>query len=274
MAATVTTITRLTATGPAVWFRDLIRAEIVKFRATRSTYYCLLALTVVGIGVGAIIGQATSARWPQLTAGEQAGFDPLNSAFRGFDLGQLIIGSLGVLMISSEYSTGLVRTTFAAAPQRRSVLLAKAVVIGTAALLVGEAASFADFFLAQRLLQPTGRSLSIGSPGALRATSAMGLYLAVIALLGLALGALLRHTAGAISALFGLVFILPGVVSALPAPWNTRIGEWLPDNLAGQLISQHGEPDFFSRPVSLAVLLAYPVVLLAAAAWRLSRSDA
>lgn len=272
--AAVTTVTRLAAAGPAAWFRDLIRSEWIKFRATRSTYYSLAGLVLIGCGVGTLIAQAVNARWHILTQSERASFDPLNVAFRGFDLGQLIIGALGVLVISTEYSSGLIRTTFATAPQRRSVLAAKAAVIGAVALVVGEIAAFATFFITQDLLRPTGRSLSIGSPGALRSVTVLGFYMAVVALIGLALGALIRHTAGAISALFALVFLLSGIVSALPQPWDYRIGEWLPNNLAGQLISLHDDPDFLSRPASLAVMIAYPIVLLTAAAWRLARSDA
>ena len=272
--AALTTVTRLTAAGPVAWFKDLIRAESIKFRSTRSTYYALLALVLVGVGVSALIGKSVADQWPHLAPVERASFDPLGTTLRGFDVGQLIIGALGVLMISSEYSSGLIRMTFTAVPQRRSVLMAKAYVIGVTSLVVGEAAAFAGFFVAQALLKPTGVSLSIGSPGALGAVASMGLYLAAVALMGLALGALLRHTAGGISALFALVFILPGVVSALPSPWDTRIGGWLPNNLAGQLIAQHPDPAFLSRTSSLIVLIAYPVVFLAAAAWRLGRSDA
>lgn len=272
--AALTTVTRMTAAGPVAWFKDLIRAESIRFRATRSTYYSLLALVVVGIGVSALVGQATAARWPHLSPLNQAAFDPLSTTFRGFEIGQLIIGSLGVLMISSEYSSGLIRATFAAIPQRRSVLMAKAVVIGVTSLVVGEAAAFVGFFVSQALLKPTGVAQSIGSPGAIGSVTSMGLYLAVVALLGLASGALLRHTAGAIVALFALVFVLPGIISGLPSPWNSRIGKWLPDNLAGQLVSLHPDPDYLSRTSSLIVLLAYPVVFLALAAWRLGRTDA
>lgn len=272
--AALTAVTRMTAAGPLAWFRDLIRAEGIKFRATRSTYYSLLALVIVGVGVSALIAQGFAGRWPNMTPDQRAGFDPLKTAFRGFQIGQLIIGSLGVLMISSEYSSGLIRATFAAIPQRRSVLMAKSVVIGVTALVVAEAAAFAAFFIAQALLKPTGVSLSIGSHNVWGAVSAMGLYLAVVALIGLALGALLRHTAGAIAALFALVFLLPGIISSLPSPWDYRIGKWLPDNLAGQLISTSPDPNFLSQTTSLVVLLAYPVVFLTAAAWRLGRSDA
>jgi ABC-2 type transport system permease protein len=272
--AAITTVTRLTAAGPLAWFKDLIRAESIKFRTTRSTYYSLLALVVVGIGVSALVGQATAARWPHLSPLNRAGFDPLSTTFRGFEIGQLIIGALGVLMISSEYSSGLIRMTFTAIPQRRSVLMAKTFVIGVTSLVVGEAAAFVGFFVSQALLKPTGTSLSISSPGALGAVASMGLYLAAVALLGLALGALLRHTAGAIVALFALVFVLPGIISALPSPWDSRIGKWLPDNLGGQLVALHPNAAFLSPTSSLIVLLAYPVVFLALAAWRLGRTDA
>lgn len=272
--AAVTTTAKIAAAGPAAWFRDLIRAEWTKFRATRSTYYSLASLLVIGCGAGALIAQAMNARWPFLTPQQQATFDPLLGSARGFEFGQLVIGTLGVLMISTEYSTGLIRTTLAAVPQRRSVLAAKAVLIGTVALIVGVFASFVTFFVTQDLQRSTGRSLSIGSPGALRSVIALAFYLSVIALIGLALGTLIRHTAGAVSALFALVFLLPGVISSLPQPWDFRIGKWLPNDLAAQLVSYHAAPDFASRPTSLVILIAYPVVLLTAAAVRLSRSDA
>jgi ABC-type transport system involved in multi-copper enzyme maturation permease subunit len=205
---------------------------------------------------------------------DRAGLDPIGIAFRGFPIAQLTIGALGVLMISSEYSCGLIRTTFAAAPQRRAVLGAKAVVIGVAALVAGEITSFAAFFLAQGLLSSTGKGLSIADPGTLAEVASAGMYMAVVALIGLALGVLVRHTAGGISALFLLVFVAPNVIDGLPQPWSVRIGEWLPPNLAQQLVSIHPSAEFLSRPWSLVVLLAYPVVFLAAAAWRLSKSDA
>jgi len=260
--------------GRVAWFTDLIRAEWIKFRATRSTYYSILGMALIAIGVGALVARTDDVHWPTMLPVDRAGLDPIGVAFRGFPIAQLTIGALGVLMISSEYSCGLIRTTFAAAPQRRAVLGAKAVVIGAAALVAGEATSFAAFFLAQGLLSSTGKGLSIADPGTLAEVASAGMYMAVVALIGLALGVLVRHTAGGISALFLLVFVAPNVIDGLPQPWSVRIGEWLPPNLAQQLVAIHPSAEFLSRPWSLVVLLAYPVVFLTAAAWRLSHSDA
>ena len=262
------------AAGRVGWFADLIRAEWIKFRSTRSTYFTILGTVVIAIGVGALVAHNDDANWPTMPAIYRAGVDPIDVAFRGFPVAQLTIGALGVLMISSEYACGLIRTTFGAAPQRRAVLGAKAVVIGAAALVIGEITAFAGFLLSQGLLSSTGKGLSITDSGVLSEVASAGMYLAVVALLGLALGVLVRHTAGGISALFLLVFLAPNVVSGLPGPWNARIGEWLPPNLAQQLIDLHPSAELLSRPWSLVVLLAYPVVFLTAAAWRLTRSDA
>jgi ABC-2 type transport system permease protein len=269
----LTATARLTAAGPVSWFTDLARAEWIKFRSTRSTYFGLLAAAAAALLVGLLVAQSMGSRWTHLSLAKRAGLDPLAITFRGFDVAQLIIGTLGVLLITSEYSTGLIRTTFAAVPQRRAVLAAKAVVAGTVALVAGELLSFAAFFPAQALLHTTGISLPITSPGALRGVVAMGLFLAVVAVLGVGLGALIRHTAGAIAALFGVIFLVPGIVSALPAPWDNRIGKWLPHDLIGQLTSVHLQSGDLSRPASLAVLLAYPVAFLGAAAWRLRHRD-
>ncbi|MCH5676857.1 ABC transporter permease subunit [Streptomyces gilvus] len=270
----LTATARLATVGPAAWFKGLISAETVKLRATRSTYAMLTGATALAVGIGPLVAKSTASRWPHLTAAERAGFDPMATTFRGFEIAQLIIATLGVLAVSSEYSTGLIRTTFAAAPQRRAVLAAKALVIGAIALLIGTALSFATFFPTQALLDPTGTSLALGHPGVVRALLAMGVYLTAIALTGLGLGTLTRSTAGGVAGLFGLVFLVPGAVSALPAPWNVRIGTWLPGDLAGQLTGLHLQAGALSRPASLIVLLLYPIVFLGLAAIRLHRQDA
>lgn len=259
--------------GPQAWFRDLVAAEWIKFRSVRSTYWVLLLAAVPSIAVGILVSQNIASGWEVLKA-KGFDFDNLLVSFRGFQFGQLVFGALGVLVISSEYSSGLIRTTFAAAPQRRAVLAAKATVLGTVALVFGELLAFIAFFGSQAFLHGIGRGQSITSPGALRAVLCVGFGMAVIALIGTALGALLRSPAGAISATFGFVFILPGVVSGFPSPWNDRIGKFLPDIAITQLVSQNADSSMLSRPWSFVVLLAYPVVLMALAAYFLKRRDA
>lgn len=259
--------------GPQSWFRDLVAAEWIKFRSVRSSYWVLLLAAVPCVVIGTLISQNIESDWARLSE-KGFEFDPLITAFRGFQFGQLVFGALGVLVISSEYSTGLIRTTFSAAPQRRAVLAAKATVLGAVALVLGEILAFAAFFSSQAFLHGVGIGLSITSPGALRAVLCAGLGMAVVALLGTALGTLLRSPAGAISAMFGLVFILPGAVSGFPSPWNDRIGEFLPSNAIGQLVSQHSDASMLSRPWSFVVLVAYPVVFMGVAAYVLKRRDA
>ena len=260
--------------GPVNRFLDLLAAEWIKFRSVRSTYWALLCAAVPSILVGILIAQNNRSDWAHLKTHPGFDFDPLATSFDGFEFSQLVMGVLGVLVISSEYSSGLIRSTFAAVPQRRAVLAAKTVMIGVFTLVCGEILALAAFFPVQAIMHGVGAGLSLSSPGALRAVLAAGFYLAVLALIGLACGVLLRHTAGAICAVFGLVFILPGVVSAFPAPWKDRIGKFLPTNCVGQLISQHGHPSALSRPWALAMLVAYPALLLAIAAYTLRRRDA
>lgn len=254
--------------------RDLLAAEWIKFRSVRSTYWALLSAIVPSLLVGILIAQDVRSHWTTLNAQPDFHFDALGTSFDGFEFSQLIMGLLGVLVISSEYSSGLIRSTFAATPRRGMVLAAKAAVIGAVALVTGEVLAFAAFFTVQAIMHGVGAGVSISSPGALRAVLSAGSYLAVVALMGLALGALLRHTAGAIATVFGLLFVLPGVISAFPQPWNERIGRFMPTNCLGQLVSEQTHPAALSRPWSFVVLVAYPVLLLGIARYVLRRRDA
>ncbi|HZP54450.1 ABC transporter permease subunit [Actinocrinis sp.] len=260
--------------GPAARFLDLLAAEWIKFRSVQSTYWAVVCAAVPSILVGILIAQNVRSNWANLSTHPDFHFDALASSFDGFEFSQLVMGVLGVLVISSEYASGLIRATIAATPQRRAVLAAKTVMIGAFTLLCGEILAFAAFFPVQAIMHGVGAGLSIGSPGALRAVLVAGFYLAVLALIGLAFGVLLRHTAWAICAVFGLVFILPGVVSAFPAPWGDRIGQFLPTDCLGQLIAQQPHANDLSRPWSFVVIVAYPVVLLALAHYVLRKRDA
>ena len=191
--------------------QDALRALDV--RALLLSIVAVLALEV-------LIARHFVTSWDSLPTSEKASFDSLDVVFKGFGFAQLAITSLGVLVISSEFSTGLIRTTFSAAPKRRAVLVAKAAVFGAVALVVGEVLSFGCFWLGQAILSGKHLGISISDPGALRAVLAAGFYLFVAGLIGLGLGAVLRSTAGAVASAIGLLFLLPQVVGALPSPWR------------------------------------------------------
>jgi ABC-2 type transport system permease protein len=241
-----------------------------------STYLALAAAAVTAIALGYVITHyvASTTHWATLSPAEKANWDPVSYSLAGLTIAQLAFGVLGVLAISSEHTTGLIRTTFAALPRRRAVLAAKAAVAGVVTLAAGELIAFATFFIGQQPLSAKHLDASLSDPGVLRGVLAAGLYLAVITLIGLGFGAIIRHTAGAIAALFGLVFLIPQVIHVMPAPWDVRIGKYMLDNAGQQMSALHGAPGYFSPGASLLVCLAYAAAALAAAAFLITRRDA
>ena len=259
-------------------FSNVLRSEWTKLRSVRSTYWTLLAAVIATVGISALISSIYASQYSTMSASSRAHFDPTSFSLNGIFLAQLAIGVLGVLVITSEYSTGAIRSTFAAVPQRRTVLAAKATVFTAVTLAVGVVSSFAAFFIGQAILSTQGIQAHIGDPGVLRAVAGGGIYLAVLGLFALALGTLIRHTAGAISAVFGIVLVLPILVSTLPASWSNSIAKYLPSN-AGQAIGRtvqgagRGGPSL-SPWVGMGVFCLYAAVTLAIAAVALRRRDA
>ena len=268
-------MTTITARAPAR-ARGALAAEWIKLRSVRSTYLALAAAAVTAIALGYVITHyvASTTNWATLSPAKKANWDPVSYSLAGLAIAQLAFGVLGVLAISSEHTTGLIRTTFAALPRRRAVLAAKAAVAGVVTLAAGELIAFAAFLAGQQPLSAKHLGASLSDPGVLRGVLAAGLYLAVITVVGLGLGAIIRHSAGAIAALFGLVFLIPQVIHVMPAPWDARIGKYMLDNAGQQMTALHGAPGFFSPGLSLLVCLAYPAAALATAGFLITRRDA
>ncbi len=257
-------------------FSDAARMEWLKLRALRSQRWTTLILlaSLVGIGIAAEIFYPS--HWAQLTAAQRASFDPTNQGFTGMALGQLAAGIAGVLVMTSEYSTGSIRSTLAAIPNRPLLLAAKAAVLGGAALVVGEVACIASFLVNQYLvLSAPAPHASLAEPAALRAVLMMGAYVSLIGLLGLGLGAIIRHTAGAVAALVGIVFAVPLVLAAFPASVHDAAQKFLPMLIAEDSLSAVKPAAGVLSPwAGLAVLGGYAVVLLLAGGWLLARRDA
>lgn len=250
----------------------LTRSEWVKLRSVRSTTWSLLALVVLSVGIGAIGTAETRAHW---SAANAVGFDPTQTSLIGVFFAQLVIGVLGVLVMSAEYGTGTIRATFAAAPRRPLVLGAKALVFGAVALVVCEVVAFVSFLLGQALLGAPALHATLASPGALRAVVESGLYLALLGLLGLGLATVIRHTAGAIGAFVGVVLVLPLVVQALPTSTQLALRRWLPSRIGQSIISTTPSFDHaFSPWAGFGVLCAYVAVVLVIGALLLVRRDA
>jgi ABC-2 type transport system permease protein len=199
--------------------------------------------------------------------------DPLLPGVLSQEYAVLAVGVLGVLAFSTEFSTGLIRTTFAAVPRRQAVLAAKAAVIGALTLVAGEVVAFASFALVQAVLSGHRLNVPLSRPGVPGAVLASGLILFVVATMGLGLGAIVRHTAGGIAALVGLIF-LPAILGLLPAPWGGRIGRFTLLDAARQVAALHPATNLFAPAASLLVLLAWPALTLFLAALSLTRRDA
>ena len=185
-----------------------------KLRTVRSTglIIVIFAVGMIGLSVLALSHEG----YPQLSAADRASFDPTHdSTFTGLLLGQLLAGVLGVLTITAEFSSGMIRATFAAVPRRPLVLAAKAAVVGAVMLAAGEILAFAAFLTGQSVLPAPAPPAALGQPGVLRAVLLAGAYPALIALIGLGLGAVIRHTAGAICAVVAALFLLPLLVAPL-----------------------------------------------------------
>jgi ABC-2 type transport system permease protein len=253
-------------------------SEWTKLRTLRSTRYALLAGVLMTIAFAITPAFVNASRWSTMSLADKAGFHPLETSLIGVTVAQLAIGVLGVLVISGEYSTGMIRSTFAAVPKRLPVLWGKAGVFGLVTLVLALPSTLIAFFAAQAILK--GHSfnghdiaLSFSDPGVAGAVIGGALYLTLVGLFGLGLGAILRSTAGGISALAGILFVLPPLMNVLPSSWNNAISPYLPSN-AGQAIMQSGHPDHTLAPwTGLGVFAAYTAVAIVIAAVQLRRRD-
>ena len=248
---------------------DLLACEWTKFRSVRSTYWSLLVAVVTPVAVSTLVGVAFANQ--PATAGPPP--DPLLPEVISLEYAVIAVSVLGVLAFTAEYSTGLIRTTFTAAPRRRAVLAAKAAVLGAVTLAAGELVAFASFFLVQAVLAGHHQGVSLSRPGVPGAVLATGLLLCVCGLLGLALGSIIRHTAGGIAATIAVILV-PSILGLLPAPWNGRIGRFTLLEAVRQITVLHPAANLFSPGLSLLVMLAWPAAALAAAAVLITRRDA
>jgi ABC-2 type transport system permease protein len=268
------------ATSPAtgspagVTLPRVVRSEWTKLWSLRSTRWAL-GVSVVGMaGLGIIIAAVQMAHWKQMDPHDRATFDPVDVSIGGWHLAQLAIGVLGVLLITGEYSTGQIRSTFAAVPHRLPVLWAKAVVYGAITLALMLVASFAAFLVSQPILRGHHVQTSLSSPHVLRAVVGCALFLTVTGLLGLGLGALVRNTAGGIATFAGLMFVLPGITAILPNSWGDKVDPYLPLSAGTDILTVHPDPASLAAWTGFALYLGYAAVVLLASAVLLLRRDA
>ena len=320
MATTTTPNTLLPPLPPAAGragLRGAIASEFTKIRSVRSTYWTLAALLVVSIGIGAAITGGTAASFSHNPA-NKAGFDATQiSLIAFFEIGQLIIAVIAALAITSEYSTGMIRTSLTAQPRRGTVYAAKAIVLTSLTLIVSLVTSFIAFFVGQALLSSSGVSASLfhsvtipqnanvtcpqqGAGGGggglppgckvvfsgtdvispstvLLAIIGCALFVTLVAIIAFGVGAIVRHTAGAIAIVIAALFIIPVLEQVLPNEWRWDIMRFLPDaanRVVSVTIDNNANPHLWSAWPQLGVTALWAAALLAAGAYLFRKRDA
>jgi ABC-2 type transport system permease protein len=264
--------------GRPAGFGHLMAAEWTKIRSVRSTVWTVIIFTVITIGLTALITWLTESHWygPHAAARDATFLsDPTGGILDApVFFGQLVIGVLGVLVISTEYTTGVIRSSLLAVPRRLHMLAAKVVVFTAMLFVVTEIVCFCSFFIGSAILH-SHVPVALGDHNVTRAVIGTGLYLTVIGIFSLAIGTLIRHTAGGIATTLGAMFLLPIFGPLLPDSWGAHINAYLPEQ-AGDVISRVNQPadQLLSAWQGFGVLCIWAAVLLAAAAYLLQRRDA
>lgn len=256
----------------------LLAAEWTKIRSVRSTVWSLLAFVVVAIGFSTLIASVISNDWN--SPGNHPNHvtlitNPTALIFgAGFGIGQLAICVLGVIVISSEYSTGAIRASLLAVPRRLPMLAAKAAVFTAIDVVASAITVFAVFFISTAILR-SHVSITLGQPGVTRACIGAVLYLTVLGLFALAIGGLIRHMIGAIAAVVGLVLVVPPLITLIPGTIANHVHGYLP-TVAGELVAQTSQQpaDVLSPWQGFGVFCLWTAVLLAACGYLLMRRDA
>jgi hypothetical protein len=271
---TTATVTRsATGTQGRYGFRTVARMEWLKIRSVRSTTWTLAVFAAGMIGLAILV--LGHHHWNQMAPDVRASFDPTEEGFAGLALGQLAVGVLGVLTITSEFSSGMIRATLAAAPSRPLLLATKAAVLAAVALVAGEILAFAAFAAGELALRAPAPHASLGQPGVLRAVLMAGAYPALIGLIGLGLGAVIRHTAGAICAVVGVLFVLPLLIIPMGTSIQNAVEKFMPMLIAeNSMTAVKPVAHSLSPGTGFAMLCGYTVAALAAGGWALARRDA
>jgi ABC-2 type transport system permease protein len=254
-------------------FSDALRSEWTKFRSVRSTYWTFLAGAILGIGLGALVSGLSASHYASDPT-VRLGWNPTDRSIRPLVLAQLAFAVLGVLTVTSEYSTGMIRTSLAAVPKRIRMMTAKLSVLTVSSLVIGEIIAFAAFLIGQALIHGKAPSASLHQHDVLRVVIGAGLYLVLIGLLGGGFAILLRHAAAGIAVVVAMLFILPGVAEALPTSWSQPIEEYWPTNAGQQIATLHRDSHTLTAWLGFGEFALFTAIVIAVAFYLLQVRDA
>jgi len=251
-------------------FGGALRSELTKIRSVRSTYWTLAAMVIITIGISALLSwgriqdYASQPAFVQAHMAVEIRARATEFSMFGLILGQLVIAVLGALTITAEYSTGMIRTSLTVMPRRETVYVAKALVFTVIALVAGLVTSFGSYFIGQAIFATHHLNSSIGQPGVLRAVIGGGLFLGACGLLSFGIGALLRHTAGAITTSVALLFVVFVLSGFLPSSWAVHVDKWIPLNAGGAIWENLSGVNMFSPWVGFGVFCCYAAAAVVA----------
>lgn len=252
---------------------NAVAMEWQKLLPLHKTSRTVAVAVALAVAVSSVVAAAMASSGQHMSSADRRGFDSIAISLQGVNAAVLAIGVFGVLCVTREYTTGMIRTTFMAQPSRLRVLAAK---LGTHAAVAGVAAAgacLAAFAVGQAVLSTAGLSVGWGQPHLPAALAGAVLYLLLVCVWGVALGAVLRSTASAITWLASILVVAPVIVQILPQSTIDLVGRWLPSQIGQQAISAHPSDHSFSPWAGLALLAGYVAVTLLAGAWRMTRVD-
>lgn len=252
-------------------YAEVLRSEAVKLRSVRSTHWTLGLAVAFNVGFAVLLAIFLP---DQLSVVDKASLDITRVSLGGIHLSQVAFGVLGTIVITSEYGTGMIRTTLSAVPQRRLLLAAKALVFTGFALIIGVGSSFTAFLVFQAALSDDALRAAVGDPGVLRALAGGGVFLTVLGLLGLGIGAIVRSSAGAVATLLSLLFVPPVLLELLPNSWRTTIGPYAPMEAGSQIFSLQRHADGLAPWAGLGVFSLYALAALVLGFVLINRRDA
>lgn len=252
--------------APRYHLSEVMSSEWTKLTTVRSYRYTLAAFAILTIAVSVIVAATTGSGWK---AANYPNWDPTNTGLSGIAIGELLIGILGVLAVTSEFSSGSIRATLAAVPRRRTLVAAKAAVYGLTGLVVAEIVTVLTFFASQAFMGSAPHA-TFGQPGVARAVLMTGAYLPLLGLFGMGLGLIIRHTAGAVGAFAAIVIVLPPILTAV----SDRVSSFAPELMAANSIGAviRG-PHAFNPWVDMGLMVLYALVALAVGTWVFCRKD-
>ena len=253
-----------------VTFGRVVSSEWIKFRSLRSSWAVLGGAVVGMVLIALLIAYNTRRIGPNIQAADLSASSPL----QGWYLGMYLIGALGVLFVTGEYGTGLIRSTLTAVPKRLPVLWAKLVVFVTVTLIAMIAASFVAFLAAEAFISHYRHGFSLGDPGVLRVVIGTGVLLTLLGMFGAGLGWIIRNTPGALVTYFSILIALPVVFASFLGGWGKTVAEYFPFYAGGSFVQTLRDPNTLAPLPGLLVVVCWVVATLAVAAVVLRRRDA